>query len=214
MISTTKLFRSTAITLAASLVTVTSLPIATASAHDRHNVYKHYGHGTPLTRNGHKRFHKIYGPGHHGKYNYQSSLYDPYGKPYHGHHHKKHKRKKNKTGDLIAAGIIGLAVGALIANESSKNRNKPSYQYSDPNYGSYNGGYNSGGQHIPLNEYDTGVNSSNGGPDVITFNEAASLEPWTPGWREWCENRYRSFNVQTGTYRGYDGKNHFCTPTR
>ncbi len=49
-----------------------------------------------------------------------------------------------------------------------------------------------------------------GGPKVITY--ASSLEPWTRGWYEWCDDRYRSFNPQTGTYRGYDGLDHFCVP--
>lgn len=33
---------------------------------------------------------------------------------------------------------------------------------------------------------------------------------WSPGWYEYCQNRYRSFNSRTGYYRGYDGQDHFC----
>ncbi|TDH34350.1 BA14K family protein [Pseudohoeflea suaedae] len=36
------------------------------------------------------------------------------------------------------------------------------------------------------------------------------LEPWSPGWYRYCEDKYRSFNARTGTYRGYDGRDHFC----
>ncbi|WP_407941300.1 BA14K family protein [Mesorhizobium xinjiangense] len=36
------------------------------------------------------------------------------------------------------------------------------------------------------------------------------LEPWSPGWYRYCEDRYRSFNPSTGTFRGYDGRDHFC----
>ena len=46
----------------------------------------------------------------------------------------------------------------------------------------------------------------------LVIDETSSLEPWTPGWEEWCTNRYRSFNINTGTYRGYDGLDHFCVP--
>ncbi|MAY63701.1 MAG: hypothetical protein CML29_15975 [Rhizobiales bacterium] len=37
-----------------------------------------------------------------------------------------------------------------------------------------------------------------------------SLEPWTRDWYRYCDNRYRSFNPDTGTYRGFDGRDHFC----
>ncbi|MEM9278506.1 MAG: BA14K family protein [Pseudomonadota bacterium] len=205
MSSRTFFFKSTAIALAASFVSVTGMPVTNAEAHDRHNVYKHYGHGTSLTKNGHRKFHKKYGRGNHGTYAYQNY--------YHGHHYKKHKRKKRSNGDLVAAGIIGLAVGAIIASESSKRKNhQPAYQYNDPYRGSYSGGYNGGGQHIPLDEYDSSSYSSQGEPNVITYNDDVSLEPWTPGWQRWCQNRFRSFNAQTGTYRGYDGRDHFCVP--
>ncbi|PWV97627.1 BA14K-like protein [Hoeflea marina] len=39
---------------------------------------------------------------------------------------------------------------------------------------------------------------------------SGSIEPWTPAWYRYCDNRYRSFNDRTGTYRGYDGRDHFC----
>lgn len=35
-------------------------------------------------------------------------------------------------------------------------------------------------------------------------------EPWSPGWYRYCEDTYRSFNPRTGTFRGYDGLEHFC----
>ena len=41
---------------------------------------------------------------------------------------------------------------------------------------------------------------------------AGSLEPWTRDWYNWCSNRYRSFNPETGFWRGYDGKTYFCRP--
>jgi hypothetical protein len=38
-----------------------------------------------------------------------------------------------------------------------------------------------------------------------------NLEPWTAEWRSWCAQTYHSFNPRTGTYRGYDSREHFCT---
>jgi BA14K-like protein. len=37
-----------------------------------------------------------------------------------------------------------------------------------------------------------------------------SLEPWTQGWYDYCSQRYRSFDPRSGTFRGYDGRDHFC----
>jgi hypothetical protein len=48
------------------------------------------------------------------------------------------------------------------------------------------------------------------GPNVITYE--SSLEPWTTGWYRWCDANYRSFDPRKGTFRGYDGKDHFCVP--
>lgn len=41
--------------------------------------------------------------------------------------------------------------------------------------------------------------------------EQGALEPWTAKWRTYCKQRFSSFNATTGTYKGYDGKSHFCT---
>ncbi len=50
---------------------------------------------------------------------------------------------------------------------------------------------------------------------VIASNRApaysgGSVEPWTRDWYRYCDNKYRSFNPDTGYYRGYDGRDHFC----
>jgi hypothetical protein len=59
------------------------------------------------------------------------------------------------------------------------------------------------------------ANSNN--PRVIYRQPAApravsggSYEPWSRSWYRYCSNKYRSFNASTGTYRGYDGRDHFC----
>lgn len=36
------------------------------------------------------------------------------------------------------------------------------------------------------------------------------LRPWTAPWYDWCRERYRSFNPQTGYYLSYDGEQRFC----
>ncbi|MFK5977647.1 MAG: BA14K family protein [Rhizobiaceae bacterium] len=47
-------------------------------------------------------------------------------------------------------------------------------------------------------------------PKVITYNETASIEPWSAGWKDYCRTKYRSFNPKSGTFLGYDGDRHFC----
>lgn len=36
------------------------------------------------------------------------------------------------------------------------------------------------------------------------------LTPWSREWLDWCARRYRTFDIESGTYRGYDGNRHFC----
>jgi hypothetical protein len=45
----------------------------------------------------------------------------------------------------------------------------------------------------------------------VTYYRQAGFEPWSRSWYNYCSDRYRSFNPNTGTYRGYDGRDHFCT---
>ncbi len=203
--------------LAASIISAAVvLPVGAASAHDRYNPNAHYGQGHHLNKHKHRQFHNRYGRGHNGTKNYRAQY---------NQRHQQHTqvKRRNKKGELIAAGIIGLAVGAIIASESSKHKyrsNQPTYYqqppqqnvprgyYYDPS-GYNGGGYTNGGRAIPLDDYN---DVNRGGPEVITFNEPRTLEPWTAGWRQWCQNRYRSFNPSTGTFRGYDGLDHFCVP--
>jgi BA14K-like protein len=37
-----------------------------------------------------------------------------------------------------------------------------------------------------------------------------ALEPWSPEWYDYCSDRYRSFSPRSGTFIGYDGREHFC----
>jgi len=56
------------------------------------------------------------------------------------------------------------------------------------------------------------------GPKVITYEQAMSKpktvyttsEPWSVGWKSYCSSKYRSFNAETGTYMGKDGRRRFC----
>lgn len=39
---------------------------------------------------------------------------------------------------------------------------------------------------------------------------AGGEQPWSPGWVQYCMNRYRTFDDRTGTFVGNDGARHFC----
>ena len=117
-----------------------------------------------------------------------------YGHRYYGHHN-------DDDDDLVVAGILGLAVGALAASAAVGG---PYYGGGYPAYPAYraapryNGYYNG--------HYRNGYYGYAARPAP----RYASLRPWTPAWYSYCESRYRSFRPDTGTFTGYDGRQHFC----
>jgi hypothetical protein len=104
----------------------------------------------------------------------------------HWHHH-------DRGGDALAAGVVGLAAGALIAGALSN----PQPTYYDPGYDDYDYRYRQ-----PVRRYYVE-------PRVV-YNDSYA-EPWTRGWYQYCSERYRTFNARTGTFTGNDGAQHFCT---
>ncbi|WP_417669974.1 BA14K family protein [Roseibium sp.] len=117
--------------------------------------------------------------GHHGGHGHHR----PH-RPHHGHH-----KKKNKNGDVgaaVAAGIIGLAAGAILLGATSR----PSYAAPAPSY--YPPAPTPGRVHGPGPSYGYGY------------------QPWSPAWYDYCASKYRSFNPHTGTYTTYRGVQKFC----
>ncbi|KQY15391.1 BA14K family protein [Rhizobium sp. Root482] len=93
-------------------------------------------------------------------------------------------------GDAAALGALGLATGVIIGGAIAS---QPRYQervYIDPEPEYYR----------PRPVYRRPVVVQNYG----------SLEPWSPAWYRYCEQRYRSFEPRSGTFTGYDGQQHFC----
>ncbi|TIV44160.1 MAG: BA14K family protein, partial [Mesorhizobium sp.] len=93
--------------------------------------------------------------------------------------------------DALAAGVVGLAAGALIGSALSN----PGPRYYDP---AYDDGY----------YVDRPVRRYYVQPRVVYADRYA--EPWTRDWYEYCSDRYRTFNSRTGTFTGNDGEQHFC----
>ena len=94
-----------------------------------------------------------------------------------------HRRHHNN--DALVGGALGLATGMIIGGAiASQPRYEERRVYVEPDY-------------YPERR--------------VIYREAPSYEPWTQSWYRFCSQRYRSFDPNTGTYVGYDGREHFCT---
>ncbi|MEL6201724.1 MAG: BA14K family protein [Pseudomonadota bacterium] len=107
------------------------------------------------------------------------------------HHTHHHGTVDNGNVGGVLLGILGAAI---VVDALSKTHTAPAPTYTPPTYQPH------------AAPFPKAPN------DPLVVYHTQSLEPWTPGWLAWCEERYRSFNKHTGTYRGYDGLDHFCVP--
>ncbi len=110
---------------------------------------------------------------------------------YAGDNWRRHHR--GGDGDLLAAGILGLAIGAIAAGVATAN--EPDYY--DPVY------------RAPRPRPRPDRNYYYDQAEVV-YLEGPVLDPWSSEWYRYCEDTYRTFNPRTGTFMGYDGKRHFC----
>ncbi|MGB3811921.1 MAG: BA14K family protein [Shinella sp.] len=102
--------------------------------------------------------------------------------------HRHHRRDRDR--DALIGGALGLATGVIIGGALASQPRYEERRYVEPEY-------------YPEPE-----------PRVIYRRQpvyAPSYEPWTQSWYDYCAQRYRSFNPQSGTFVGYDGREHFCT---
>lgn len=101
-------------------------------------------------------------------------------------------------GDALAAGALGLAAGAVIGGAIAESNRPGSYDNPLP----APGGPAAGGYAYPAAPAPA--------PPPPAGPAAASMEPWSDGWYRYCATNYKSFDPTKGTYRGYDGRDHFC----
>jgi hypothetical protein len=102
----------------------------------------------------------------------------------------------NDSGDAIAAGVIGLATGAIIGGLVAQ----PRY-YGEPAY------VDDYPRPAPRRYY---YSERYYEPERVYVRRSYGLEPWSRDWYRYCSSRYRSFDPSTGTFVGYDGREHFC----
>jgi hypothetical protein len=119
-------------------------------------------------------------------------------------HRRHHRYDRNLDGALIA-GALGLAAGAIILG-SANDRRDDRVIYNEPDY------YEPDVDYYPTRPGPRIITRPQYSERVIVYREQrAGYEPWSREWFRYCSNRYRSFNADTGTFRGYDGRDHFCT---
>ncbi len=114
-------------------------------------------------------------------------------------------RHRHRNSDAIAAGVVGLAAGAIVGGllasppRSERVYIDPPYRPAQPDYYAVpNRTY----YPAPARTYYPSRPAYYGG----------GMEPWTGEWYRYCSSRYRSFDARTGTFMGYDGRRHFCQP--
>lgn len=113
-----------------------------------------------------------------------------------------HRRHHRINDEALIAGALGLAAGAIIIGSINQS-NQPRIIYEEPDY------YEPDVVYYP--ERPRIVRPPVRKPKVVYYDDVqAGYEPWSREWFRYCSNRYRSFNADTGTYRGYDGRDHFC----
>lgn len=104
--------------------------------------------------------------------------------------------------DAWAAGAVGLVAGTLIGGAIAS---QPRY-YSEPVYVDPEPEY-----YEPRPVYRARPVYQARPVYRRVAVESYGLEPWTPAWYRYCSQRYRSFDPDSGTFVGYDGRSHFCT---
>ncbi|MDZ5698015.1 MULTISPECIES: BA14K family protein [Phyllobacteriaceae] len=115
--------------------------------------------------------------------------------PAHADHWRRHHRDNDNA---LAAGIAGLAIGAIVGGALSQPRYYNDRVYIDPPRRYYR----------PAPVYREYYRPAPVYRGRATYHYAP--EPWSREWYRACDARYRSFDPSSGTFMGYDGQRHFC----
>ncbi|MEY9780516.1 BA14K family protein [Sinorhizobium fredii] len=103
--------------------------------------------------------------------------------------------------DAWAAGAVGLVTGTLIGGAIASQPRYSERVYIDPEPEYY--------EPRPVYQPRPVYRARPAYRQVVV--DSYDLEPWTPAWYRYCSQRYRSFDPESGTFVGYDGRSHFCT---
>lgn len=108
------------------------------------------------------------------------------------------RHRHHGGGDALAAGVAGLAVG-MIAGAAIASPPQPRYYEYDRPVRYYE---------PPPRYYYRPAPRVYYRPAPVVYD--TGLRPWTRSWYNYCANRYRTFDARSGTFVGYDGREHFC----
>lgn len=112
------------------------------------------------------------------------------------------------SGAAVAAGVAGLAAGAIIGSALTQPRYyapPPVYYAPAPTYYATPGTYYAYPTARGLEPYDPSLPAPSG-----SYYSSAGVAPGSADWNAYCASKYRSFDPATGTFLGYDGKRHYC----
>lgn len=108
------------------------------------------------------------------------------------HRHYDHRHDDgDEAAAAIAGAVIGLAIGAIIASESSR------YDRRSNRYRSY------------ATPPQPRQHSTAPGPQVA-HQWTVAPDPFTDEWYDYCADKYRSFDPETGTFQPYEGPRKLC----
>lgn len=115
-----------------------------------------------------------------------------------GGRHRNHEVvRNNSNGDAVVAGIFGIAIGAIAAGIIAGSDDNDVVEVNPYRH--------------PRPSLDREVFYEEiVEPEVVEYEYAPSFEPWSRDWYRYCERTYQSFDPATGTFIGYDGREHFC----
>jgi hypothetical protein len=197
-------FLSVALAAATALGGLASAPAQAGDAHGWHEdggwdgeashrrVYRD-GVGRFIIRRGEKHYIQFWDEQRHGEWQEE---WRPHRQPVEP---VQPRRNRDKTAEAaIIAGIAGLVVGGIIVGSQQHQQ----HVIAQPRLQPQPLPRPVPGNAFPARPRDTAS------PRVVTLDGV--FEPWSEGWADWCRARYRSFDIRTGTYTGYDGVKRFC----
>ncbi|WP_274426572.1 BA14K family protein [Chelativorans sp. YIM 93263] len=111
--------------------------------------------------------------------------------PAEAHDHWRRHHHRSDSGNALAAGIAGLAIGTIVGGALSQPSGRVYIDRPPQRYYRPAPVYRAPTYRAPVTYY-------------------RSYEPWTREWYRACDARYRSFDPASGTFLGYDGQRHFC----
>ncbi len=103
----------------------------------------------------------------------------------------------NAAGAAVAAGVLGIIAGGIIASQSRPNTIGPRTYY-EPGYDP---------------RYDPRYDPNYYPPQAYPAYEAPvtySPQQRSQAWYDYCSRKYRSFDPRSGTFLGRDGVRYFC----